>query len=518
MAPALLLIQAERLGVNEETLRYFGAVVSGAIGGDGHVSAASKKVELTSGEREIALLWAAALAAYGIETEVRSPGRWFNVIASGDDAVKLARLYFFYGAPLLEGDERVINHKLAEAVELSAKEALNIHWEGLRRTGGGNAAADLIISEAGAAVKYNVYLREKAIELRFQSTDRSRVELAARLLRLTGVTAMVKREGVGDGWYVRATTDMLAAGRKELRDALANIVREAIARGWIDAGKAEGWLEKLKRGRVLREGWPKYEVRLTDGALVVKFNSTNPDSIEREAQRLREMGLEEGKHFSVKMPEGGGKGYVYIRREGLGRAAWLSVHGEGEQQRLAAEFVEYILQRAKEEGGEVYEKAGKIIEEGRARGSLKLEDFEKKVEVGGREHVVKVVGGRAEIEESRRGKKLLRIRITAEVGRVEGGHIVDSVVREYTITFGRYGDRNETAGFAVARADAPGGREADAERLSALIKALTGKEPRVYRMKNGAIIIMCGREHLDGFMRYKEFAGVIKNWLEETGR
>jgi hypothetical protein len=39
----------------------------------------------------------------------------------------------------------------------------------------------------------------------------------------------------------------------------------------------------------------------------------------------------------------------------------------------------------------------------------------------------------------------------------------------------------------TARADAPGGREADAERFAAVIKALTGKEPRVYRMKDGKI-------------------------------
>ena len=37
VAPALLLIQADRLGVNEETLRYFGAIVSSAISGDGYV-------------------------------------------------------------------------------------------------------------------------------------------------------------------------------------------------------------------------------------------------------------------------------------------------------------------------------------------------------------------------------------------------------------------------------------------------------------------------------------------------
>jgi hypothetical protein len=131
--------------------------------------------------------------------------------------------------------------------------------------------------------------------------------------------------------------------------------------------------------------------------------------------------------------------------------------------------------------------------------------------------VVKITGGRAEFEESRRGKRLLRLKITAEVGGVEGGHtIVDRVVREYTITFGRYGDRNEIAGFAVARANAPGGKETDAERLSALVKALTGREPKVYRMKNGKI--KCYREHLDGFMRYAELADAIARWLEETSR
>ncbi len=136
---------------------------------------------------------------------------------------------------------------------------------------------------------------------------------------------------------------MLAAGREELRKALAEVVREAVARGWVDAGEAESWLKKLEKGRVLKKGWPKYLVRLSSsGSLEVRFSSTNPDSIEREAQRLREMGLEEGRHFTVKMPEGGGKGYVSIFRVGLEHAAWLSVYGSGEQQRWAAEFVEYI--------------------------------------------------------------------------------------------------------------------------------------------------------------------------------
>ncbi len=73
-------------------------------------------------------------------------------------------------------------------------------------------------------------------------------------------------------------------------------------------------------------------------------------------------------------------------------------------------------------------------------------------------------------------------------------------------------------GYATARAGAPGGREADAERFSALIKALTGKEPRIRRKKNGQIMIECGREHLDGFARFAELADAIEKWLEETGR
>jgi Fe2+ transport system protein FeoA len=254
-------------------------------------------------------------------------------------------------------------------VELEA-EGLEIRWEGLRRTKSGGAA-DLTIQVGNASVKYNVYLGEKAIVLEFESTDRSHAELAARLLRLAGVSAEVKRkEGGREVWRVRAYTDVLAAGHEKLRKTLAEIVREAATRGWIDAGRAERWLEKLEGGVALIEGWPRYEVGLAKGALVVRFSSTNPDNIEREAQRLKKMGLIEGKHFTVKMPKDGKKGYVYIRREGLEHAAWLSVHGSEEQQRrLAAEFVEYILQRAKEEGEEVYEKVKKIVEGGMSRAS-----------------------------------------------------------------------------------------------------------------------------------------------------
>ena len=371
VAPALLLVQAERPGVDETTLKYFSAAASGAIDGDGYVSAAMRVVGLTSGELEIALLWGAVLAAHGIKAEVRRTGSVFQVVASGDYAARLAGLYFLYGAPLLEGDEKVINHKLSEAVQLGA-EGLNISWEGLRRrTEGGLVAADLTISVGGIAVKYNVYLRRDDILLKFHSSSRSRAELAARLLKLAGVGAEVRKVEVDgrDIWYVWTTTDRLAAGREELRKAIAEFIETALTRGWVDAGKAEGWLEKLKRGRTLMQGWPKYHVGLSSsGGLMVRFASTDPDSIKQAAQRLNEIGLKEGVHFSVKIPEGGMKGYVSILKEGLAYAAWLSVYGTEGQRDLAADFVKHILRRAEEAGKEVYEKTSKIIEEGVSRG------------------------------------------------------------------------------------------------------------------------------------------------------
>jgi len=72
-----------------------------------------------------------------------------------------------------------------------------------------------------------------------------------------------------------------------------------------------------------------------------------------------------------------------------------------------------------------------------------------------------VIDGGAQPERS--GKTLLRLRITAEV---------DGIRREYMITYGRRG-RDVAVGRAYAKTDAPGGRETNAERFSALIKALT---------------------------------------------
>jgi len=519
VAPALELIMLDKAlrgeFDRERAKLIFGEMYTTAVAGDGHVGPG--EVGLTVGGElggGAALLRLATLHLLNqlLSDELKFYARIYvdegvyYIAARGENAARFKRL-LAVSAPSVGGE--YLSEKFNGFVE-AAQVEVQLDESSIRLTDGGNVAVDLTISEGGVDVKYNVYLRKDHILLQFVSTDRNRVELAARLLRRAGVSAGVTKEGGKDVWYIKATTDVLAAGRKELRDAVRKVVEEALEKGWVDEKKAELWLEKLESGLTLMEGWPKYHVGLArSGALVVRFASPNPDSIQQVARRLNEIGLVEGEHFSMKMPEEGRDGYVRILREGLAYAARLSEHGSERQRELAAEFVDYILQRAKEKGEKVYEKASEIIEEGKARGSLRLEGFERKVEVNGKEHVVKVIGWGAELEESRSGKKLLKIRITAEIVGVKS---------DYTITFSRYGRTNTAEGFAIARADAPGGREADAERFSALIKALTGKEPRIYRMKDGRIKIVCYEGHLEGFRRFTELAEAIEKWLEETSR
>ena len=252
----------------------------------------------------------------------------------------------------------------------------------------------------------------------------------------------------------------------------------------------------LKEGHHFTVTWPKED---RDGY------APNPNSIQQETQRLGEMGLEEGRHFSAKTPKGGGTGYVYILREGLAYAAWLSAHGEGEQKELAKSFVAHILKRAEDAGDNVYNKVLKIVEEGKKWDSLSLTDIRgaevevknRKLGAEGEKYVVTVTGGGAKIEE-----KLLRLTITAEVNGVRG---------EYTITYVRRGRNNVAVAYAYASV-------ADARRLAAVVKALTGEEPGVYQRSDGTMMIQCTKKHLEGFRRYKELAGAIEEWLEKTRR
>ena len=167
----------------------------------------------------------------------------YKIAAFGENAARFMRL-LAVSAPSAGG--KYLSEKFNEFVK-EARVEVRLDKNSIRLTDKGRVAADLTISEDGAAVKYNVYLRKDDILLQFRSAVRSRVELAARLLRLVGVSAEVRKEGGSDVWYIYAYTDMLAAGREKLRDALAELVREAAARGWIDPERRGAGLRSWRR-------------------------------------------------------------------------------------------------------------------------------------------------------------------------------------------------------------------------------------------------------------------------------
>jgi len=398
----------------------------------------------------------------------------YRIAAYGEDAAKFKRL-LAVSAPSAGGG--YLSEKFDGFVE-EARIEVQLDKNSIRLTESGNVAADLIISEGGVAVKYNVYLRENKVELQFQSTDRSRAELAAPLLRHAGVGAEVKKVGGGGVWQVRAATDVLAAGRKELREALAEIIRTARDNGWVDEKKVRRWLEKLEKGMAAWEG-KKFMVRLVEGALVVRFSSTSRESLEEVAGEFKAMGLVEGVHFTVKWS--GERGHVYLLTEGVRRLAWVSIHGEGEQRQRAAEFLKFLEEKARVKGGEVLRELEALVEEGRGRGALRLVSLER--------DGVKVLDVKTEEKDDK-----LYVTLRAEV---------DGAAGQYKLTFTR-----ERSGARRLQFYVRGG----AARAVKLVEVLTGERPSVAERPDGLTRIGGAGRHIDALARYEELREAIERW------
>jgi hypothetical protein len=327
VAPALELIMLDKALNNEfdreKALLIFGEMYATALAGDGTVG--RRNVMLAVGGElggGAALLRLATLHLLNqlLSKELKFDVRIYvsrgvyNIAARSENAAKFMRL-LAVSAPSAGGG--YLSDKFNEFMKETQVE---VQLDNIRQTER-YVVADLIISVGSAAVKYNVYLRKDYILLRFYSTDRRRVELATLLLRHAGVSAEVKKEGGRDVWYVEATTDRLAAGCKELRDAVRKVVEEALKNGRVDEKKARRWLEKLEKGMAVWEG-KKFEMRLVKGALVVSFSSADRESLEEVAREFKAMGLVEGVHFTVKWS--GRRGRVYLLTEGVRRLKWVS--------------------------------------------------------------------------------------------------------------------------------------------------------------------------------------------------
>jgi hypothetical protein len=487
VAPALELIMLDKALNNEfnreEALRIFGEMYATALAGDGAVG--PYDVWLTVGGElggGAALLRLATLhlldkllpdeLKFGVRVYIGEGV--YRIAAYGEDAARFKRL-LAVSAPSAGGG--YLSPKFDQFVE-KAKVEVRHDENSIRKIKGG-AAADLIISEGDVAVRYNVYLRNK-VGLQFQSTDRSRAELAALLLRHAGVGAEVKKVGGGGVWQVVATTDVLAAGHEELRKALAEIVRKAVEKDLVDEKKAKRWLEKLEGGVAVWEG-KKFMVRLVEGALVVSFRSTSRESVEEVVREFKAMGLVEGVHFTVRWS--GGRGRVYLLAEGVRRLAWVSIHGEEGQRQRAAGFLKFLEARASAKGDEVLRKLEALLEEGRGRGALRL--------VGLERDGVKVL----EVKTEERGDKLY-VTIRAEI---------DGAAGKYKITFYRERSGARRLMFYVRGGEA-------VVRAIKLVEVLTGERPIAVEMSDGRTRIKGSGRHVDALARYEELREAIEKW------
>jgi len=358
---------------------------------------------------------------------------------------------------------------------------------GVVKSGGRYARAELVIKAGGRQAKFSVELGD-ALKIQFNSSNREAAEEAAQLLRQAGVEAELKNywdKSVNrEKWYVKASIDKLAAARKELREAIAQAIREAEKKGLVDSEKADAWLEKLLRMR--------FSALLDSrGALRVMYKSTSPLAVEYAAERLERLGLRPGVHYRAKKPQGGGRGWVAITPEGLRRLAHLAAQAQDEQ--IRAEATQLLQQVKEATEGEARRRLEEEIEAGRGRGAAKLAGLKT---------------GDATIHEARAWieKEQLRIWIRAEVG---------GAPLQKTITFTR-GARGEVRGYTYAHADAPGGRAADAHRTKTLIIAVTSHEPTIVERRDGAIMLKLTRRHLEALMKYAEIHQEAERWLQKT--
>jgi len=192
-------------------------------------------------------------------------------------------------------------------------------------------------------------------------------------------------------------------------------------------------------------------------------------------------------------------GRVKLAREGIIEFAYIAKHGTDEAQRLgAASLIEHLRIKAELAGKEVLVKLGELVREGESRRSLHAEGLKTIVEIEWKGRHVEVSVEVKNIKAWEDGDKL-RIVVGAIVGGVEG---------QWTATFRRT-KKNAIEGYTVARVNAPGGREEDAKRIIALVKALTGEEPNI-KLDKGKPVIIYTRRHLNGFKKYAEVADTIR--------
>ncbi|WP_308215138.1 hypothetical protein [Pyrobaculum sp. 3827-6] len=407
-----------------------------------------------------------------VYAKVDEKSRWFE-LAWGVDAARgfLSSASLWLYAVELAGGSDEIRIKYSRALEIVGVEA---RLEGFT-TEGKRPKARLVVRLGGDVAEYTIRLhKNNTVVVEFGTTDREEAERRAAVLRAVGVRVEVKKKydksRGRDVWYIAVTTNALAADsvHETVRGAVADFLGQCRETGVLKEDVYRRLAAKFERG-VPEWGEVRFSVRLTkDGAVVVHYRPSDPQSFREAVELLRGLGMRdscEGEwcivHFTAREPREGEEGYVYITADGLRYIGWLALHGDEKAQRLK----EMLLREAEARGVEVRRRLEQYFREGEQWGSVKP-PIEKEVEVEGKKVRVRVEAVEAGVKQGKTREHLV-VEIRAKV--VEENHEF-AVEKEAKF----FKTRGEIKGYVIIRDE--GGREADYARTAAVLKALGVKQ------------------------------------------
>ncbi|RFA97739.1 hypothetical protein CGL51_02145 [Pyrobaculum aerophilum] len=177
----------------------------------------------------------------------------------------------------------------------------------------------------------NIRWHQKELHAYFNGAKEKAKRLAS-ILNALGVETESKK--YYKEWYVILSTDsIIAIRRKEWLDAVRALVEELHNRGVINEEQRNKLLADINAGPSIVEiAGVKLSVweEITDKykRLVIKYEPRSAKAFDAAVKILKDVGLEEGVHFTAKRPEKGKIGYIYIKMPtGLWRLEELRRHG-----------------------------------------------------------------------------------------------------------------------------------------------------------------------------------------------
>ena len=136
------------------------------------------------------------------------------------------------------------------------------------------------------------------------------------ILNVLGVDAEARK--YDEKWYVELTSNLTTIQHPKWLEAMKALVKALHRYGVIDDKRRDELLKKIATTGpdVVEVAGIKLNVTIrtnNSSKLVILYRSKSPEAFDYAVKALKDAGFEEGLHFTARRPEGGRRGYVYLR-------------------------------------------------------------------------------------------------------------------------------------------------------------------------------------------------------------